>query len=506
LLSALPSAIVDRSPALRLCRAVALSKQGEVQAARAVVDELKRAGERDDDPLLRDPIFVTDLAHIDALIDCYEDRRLDEARVAQLEFEVRDHALQDRWRRGWNYNHLCIAYQRQGDLLRARRAGLRALASYRQQKSSYAQVFILAHLGTLLIREGRVAAAVKILRTADGLVKEKHGTDENLAAIVDIASAMAAYLQGQVLEAESLLTSAMPVVSRGEGWVDPFENGFVTLALARLQLHSFEAGLAVLDQAEELAVERDLPRLALSIVVARTELLARGGLLESAQDQMRVLPPLSRDPERFVMNLEGWPTWRERQDALLTGARLQTLLGRPKSAIEMLSHLVADARERGAGLDVLAGEVRLTEALWAFDQHQDALASLQRSIALARPQEVVQPFIDAGPTYSKVVRAITRRYGLGVFSPDTAAFIVRINGLGERRRAATTSKPDRKILSEREHEVLSCVAADLSNKEIARKLNLSEVTVKFHLKNLFQKLGVSRRNLACAVATAAGLI
>lgn len=506
LLADLPPTIVDRSPALRLCRAVALSKQGEIQAARALVDELKRAGEQGDAPELRNPVFVVDLAHIDALIDCYEDRRLDEARVAQLEFEVQDHASQDRWRRGWNYNHLCIAYQRQGDLLRARRAGLRALASYRQQKSSYAQVFVLAHLGTILIREGRVAAAVKILRTADRLIQEKHANDENLAAIVNIASAMAAYLQGQVSEAETLLSAAMPIVSRGEGWVDPFENGFVTLALARLQLHGFEAGLAVLDQAEELAVERDLPRLGLSIAVARVELLARGGLLESARDQMRLLPPLSLDPARFAINLEGWPTWRERQDALLSGARLQMLVGKPETALDMLSHLVADARERGAGLDVLAGEVRLTEALWALDRREDALSALQRSIALARPQDVVQPFVDVGQNYSKVVRAITRRFGLGVFSPDTAAFIVRINGLGDRRRAATTAKPDRKILSEREHEVLSCVAADLSNKEIARKLNLSEVTVKFHLKNLFQKLGVSRRNLACAVARAAGLI
>ena len=506
LLADLPSAIVDRSPALKLCRAVALSKQGEVQAARAVVDELKRAGARGDDPELRNPVFVTDLAHIDALIDCYEDRGLDEAGVAGLEREVRDDASQDRWRRGWNYNHLCIAYQRQGHLLLARRAGLRALASYRQLKSSYAQVFILAHLGAVLIRGGRVAAASKILRAARRLVAEKHGHDENLAAIVDIASAMAAYLQGEVAEAETSLTSAMPVVSRGEGWVDPFENGFVTLALARLRLQGFEAGLAVLDQAEELAVERDLPRLGLAIAVARVELLARSGLLESALDQMRLLPPLSSDPDRFAMNLEGWPTWRERQDALLTGARLQMLLGKPETAFEMLSYLVAEARERGAGLDVLAGEVRLTEALWAMDRREDALSSLQRSIALARPQDVAQPFLDAGPNYSKVVRAITRRFGMGVFSPDSATFIVRINGLGDRRPAETTAKPDRKVLSEREREVLSCVAADLSNKEIARKLNLSEVTVKFHLKNLFQKLGVGRRNLACAVATAAGLI
>ena len=39
-----------------------------------------------------------------------------------------------------------------------------------------------------------------------------------------------------------------------------------------------------------------------------------------------------------------------------------------------------------------------------------------------------------------------------------------------------------------------------SNKQIARSLDVSEVTVKFHLKNIFEKLGVSRRDMAASVA------
>lgn len=506
LLEDLPPAIVDQSPALRLCHAVALSKQGQVQAARAVVENLKRGASNADEDGFRTAIFKADLDHIDALIDCYEDQRLGETRIAELEATAEDHTSHDRWQRGWIYNHLCIAYQRKGDLFLARRAGLRALASYREQKSPYAQVFMLAHLGTVLIHGGRLAAAVKVLRGADHLVQETQWTDENLAAVVHIPLAMAAYLHGDVVEAERMLTQAMPIVSRGEGWVDPFENGFTTLARARFLLQGFEAGLAVLDQAEELAVERDLPRLQLSMSVTRVDLLARGGLLESARDQLQRLPPLSTDPERLVVNLTGWPTWRERLDALIAQARLFTLSGLPKAALEMLDVVIADAREREAGLDLLVGEILSTEALWALDRFDESLASLQRSIALARPQDFVQPFHDAGANYSRVVRAITRRFGLSLFSADTAAFIVRINGLGARRRATPAAEPEGKILSLREIEVLSCIEKDLSNKEIARKLDVSEVTVKFHLKNLFKKLGVGRRSLAIGVARAAGLL
>jgi DNA-binding NarL/FixJ family response regulator len=51
-----------------------------------------------------------------------------------------------------------------------------------------------------------------------------------------------------------------------------------------------------------------------------------------------------------------------------------------------------------------------------------------------------------------------------------------------------------------EHDVLSGLLAGSSNKEIARNLNLSEVTIKHHLKSLRSKLGA--RNLKRAVCRA----
>lgn len=504
LLAELPPGIVDRSPALRLCHAVALGKQGQIQAAREVVDEIKR--EAADGATAREGIVQIDIEHIDALTHVYEDLQLDDAKIATLERTAADHASYDRWERGWMYNVLCIAYQRDGNLLLARRTGLRALACYREQKSPYAQVFMLAHLGVILTFSGRLAAALDVLRGASQLTQETQWTDENLAALVHIPLGLALYHQGAVADAEALLAVAMPVVSRGEGWVDFFVHGFGALARARFQLYGLESGLAVLDQAEELGVERILPRLLTAIALARIELLARGGLLESAADQMQRLPPIAVEGHEFALNKAGWPTLRERHDALIGAARLLILRGRPEAAVAPLERLIADAREREGALDVLIGEIHLTQALWALQRFEEALASLQRSIALARPQDFVQPFIDAGEGYAKAIRAITRRFGLSTFSADMAAFIVRVNGLGRKRRAATPASAAGSILSAREIEVLCQIDKGLSNKEIARDLGLSEVTVKFHLKNLFNKLGVSRRSLATSVARAAGFL
>jgi LuxR family transcriptional regulator, maltose regulon positive regulatory protein len=48
-------------------------------------------------------------------------------------------------------------------------------------------------------------------------------------------------------------------------------------------------------------------------------------------------------------------------------------------------------------------------------------------------------------------------------------------------------------LSAREREVLSLVGRGLSNREIGRSLQIGPETVKWHLKNMFGKLGVSNR-------------
>ncbi|BCW38920.1 helix-turn-helix transcriptional regulator [Arthrobacter sp. StoSoilB3] len=60
-------------------------------------------------------------------------------------------------------------------------------------------------------------------------------------------------------------------------------------------------------------------------------------------------------------------------------------------------------------------------------------------------------------------------------------------------------------LATRELEVLQALAAGQRNRAIAAELNISENTVKFHLRNLFRKLDVRSRTEAIALAHSAGL-
>jgi DNA-binding NarL/FixJ family response regulator len=61
-------------------------------------------------------------------------------------------------------------------------------------------------------------------------------------------------------------------------------------------------------------------------------------------------------------------------------------------------------------------------------------------------------------------------------------------------------------LSEREAEVLQALADGLSNREIGRRLHLTEATIKFHVGNIYRALGAPNRTAAVRAAYRHGLV
>ncbi len=62
------------------------------------------------------------------------------------------------------------------------------------------------------------------------------------------------------------------------------------------------------------------------------------------------------------------------------------------------------------------------------------------------------------------------------------------------------------MLTERENQVLKLLAVGMSNREIGRRLVISEATVKFHVRNLRDKLEVRRRTEIVYTATRQGIV
>ncbi|MCC3779593.1 response regulator transcription factor [Streptomyces sp. UNOB3_S3] len=101
---------------------------------------------------------------------------------------------------------------------------------------------------------------------------------------------------------------------------------------------------------------------------------------------------------------------------------------------------------------------------------------------------------DAPPEeVAAAVHAAAR--GETVLAPPVAARL-----LGRVRAGGRT------VLSPRETEILGLVAEGLANRQVSKRLFISEATVKTHLVHIYDKLGVDSRTAAVAAGLAAGLI
>ena len=94
----------------------------------------------------------------------------------------------------------------------------------------------------------------------------------------------------------------------------------------------------------------------------------------------------------------------------------------------------------------------------------------------------------------KLTRTTERIVVREVPVPTDAPFVVR------------TESVERLGVTPREMEILQLIAAGLSNREIAERLNVSENTVKTHAARLFAKLNARRRTQVVQLAKEAGLI
>jgi LuxR family maltose regulon positive regulatory protein len=140
---------------------------------------------------------------------------------------------------------------------------------------------------------------------------------------------------------------------------------------------------------------------------------------------------------------------------------------------------------------------------WACGQPDQARAALAQSLRISEPNRAIRMYVDAGANMRALLMHM-RDQGLfagyidmilGAFPAQTAAAQVDGSPNGT-RKAAGPAHP----LSFREIEVLRLIAQHMSNKEIAQKLVISELTVKTHAGNIYEKLGVKGRMAAVRAA------
>lgn len=111
-----------------------------------------------------------------------------------------------------------------------------------------------------------------------------------------------------------------------------------------------------------------------------------------------------------------------------------------------------------------------------------------------QPRDLVQAIRDAFQGKAQLHPTVSRRLMDAVSTIETG-------------RAMKPGARDRELesLTEREREVLDMIARGMSNREIAKKMVISEKTVKSHVSNILDKLALTDRTLAAIWALKHGL-
>ncbi|SCY18679.1 LuxR C-terminal-related transcriptional regulator [Desulfoluna spongiiphila] len=121
------------------------------------------------------------------------------------------------------------------------------------------------------------------------------------------------------------------------------------------------------------------------------------------------------------------------------------------------------------------------------------------ALDLAEPGGWIRSFVDLGPSMTALLTCFVSDHNEHFFGQQVLAACLESGTVGE---ASARSSAIRKqafvqgpvnLLTQRETEIVPLLAEGMSNKEIAEILNVSEGTVKTHLKNIFRKLGANSR-------------
>ena len=138
----------------------------------------------------------------------------------------------------------------------------------------------------------------------------------------------------------------------------------------------------------------------------------------------------------------------------------------------------------------------------------EAYELMYGALTLAAPQSYVATFIEEGSVCMEMISDIYRHnlwQKKSKLQDFISGFIENSDDESESEIINQSECVFIEKLTKKEHEVLSLVVAGFSNIEIAERIFVSTNTVKFHMKNLYGKLGASSRFKLIAMAKSLGI-
>lgn len=387
--------------------------------------------------------------------------------------------------------NLGVANWLDDNLQAAGRAMTRAEKIGQIANNLYVRLMAFCILVHIQVEQGHLQRAMQICQQAMQLVEEQAGESLSATAVLHISRGQIFYWQNKLEEAEHALQKGIALCKR---WEHRDLMIYCYTIMAQIKQGQRDASAAwEMAQLAEQSVRVDQPHYWIASATTALQIQLAVALQNFALIEQWQLTEMCS----YVNIFE--------QEAL---AQIALSQQQPEKALAILEKIFQCAEEAGRVGAMI--DIRVLQTL-AYQQQQatkQALRTLTHALTLAEPDGFIRPFLEGGPSLREMLiyLASEPKAQEDTPSPVTSGFVHTIlaafgdlppeqtaqemHSELEQERAERAKKWQ---VNKREIEIIRLIVDGLSTQEIARRIIITENTVKWYVKNIYSKLQVHNR-------------
>lgn len=376
---------------------------------------------------------------------------------------------------------------------------LRARPLHEQAANYFGGSYAEAILGSIKMSQGQAEEAQVLLQRSLARVEQEAPAGTWAGAVIAAYLGDACYETNQLAESRAVIEKYLPFIQQ-QCIVDPV--CMATVAIARIAMLEGDA-VAAHELNESLITLGHKYGLERLVACGRAELVREATLagdFDAAERRMRALGPearLSSDGQLLFAS-------DECEARRISWLRLLVHTGRHAEARAGLQGEVRLAAGHRRARRLVRTKTLLAICLDLEGNRPLARRTILEAAGQAAAGGLVRVVLDEGPAAMRLLNEIAaKNMACNVDWGDdpVAAWVKRVVG-GKGNGADSAPAPEMPVetLTPRELDLLRFLSLGHSNRDLSNRMAVSENTIKFHLRNIYAKIGVANRMQAVQAA------
>ncbi|NGZ85151.1 LuxR C-terminal-related transcriptional regulator [Duganella aceris] len=401
---------------------------------------------------------------------------------------------------------VCDVLKVAGSVNHTWRGHFAAARDYLPCVTTFRRAFQLVMFGWNWFCEGRPEEARQQWLSALELADSELGAQSVASALARVPLARLAYERGAFDEVEILMANRMGLIEQ-VGLTDFLEQGVYALSWARHASGNRANAIELNEGLRLFAIERAMVRLEVHASIELMRMCWQSQPERVAQLAQR-MHAIVRTPQSGQIRSTRWLSGRLAAVGVAFHKAVSTL---SPDSLDGFEAIVLDIVAIAKGPHVLSACMLLAIARRQAGNDRQARAALAQALLIGQQLGLGRSLVDGGDWVLPML-VLLRDGGEGRAAGVADDYLERlIASCGQAPAAAEEAAAPAppallESLSKRELDILVLIERGLSNKAIGQTLSIGPETVKWHLKNLFGKLGVNNRQLAVIRARSLSLL